>query len=38
MNVRYLGAFEPHLDDPDPWQRLAATVAHDYLARGGTAS
>ncbi len=35
MNVRYLGAFEPHLDHPDPWQRLAATVAHDFLLEAG---
>ncbi len=27
----YLGLFEQHLDHPDRWQRLAATVAHAYL-------
>lgn len=29
---RYLAAFAEHLDHRDPWQRLAATVAHVYLA------
>jgi uncharacterized protein (DUF885 family) len=28
---RYLGLFEAHLDHPDRWQRLAATIAHAYL-------
>ncbi|MGF1667604.1 MAG: DUF885 domain-containing protein [Acidimicrobiia bacterium] len=28
---RYLGLFEPHLNHPDRWQRLAATIAHAYL-------
>lgn len=32
MHRRYLGEFAAHLDHPDPWQRLAATVAHDYLS------
>lgn len=28
---RYLSAFAEHLDHPDPWQRLAATITHVYL-------
>jgi uncharacterized protein (DUF885 family) len=29
---RYLSEFSVHLEHEDPWQRLAAVVAHDYLS------
>lgn len=33
LRGRHLAALKPHLAHRDPWQRLAAVVAHDYLAQ-----